>query len=198
MNKASLILPVGAVGERSLGWWGLSTLILTEAALFAYLLFSYFYLASQSSDPWPPEGLPKLGVGSLNTLILLGSSVMVWAAERALTKKRRSIALGLMLASIAMGSAFAMIQLHEWRSKSYGPTTNQYGSVYFTVTGFHLAHVFIGLLVLVSLTLWMARGLLDDRRHAALTIGSMYWHFVDAVWLFVFTTFYLTPYLLQR
>ena len=161
MNPAPLTLPVGAVGNRSLGWWGLLTLILTEA-------------------------------------ILIGSSVMVWAAERALKKQSRPVALGFMTASIVMGSAFAVIQLHEWRSKTYGPTTNQYGSVYFTVTGFHLAHVFIGLLILVSLTFWITRGMLDHRRHAALTIGAMYWHFVDAVWLFVFTTFYLTPYIFEH
>ena len=183
MNPAPLTLPVGAVGNRS---------------LFGYLLFSYYYLASQSNQPWPPGGLPKLGMGSLNTAILIGSSVMVWAAERALKKQSRPVALGFMTASIVMGSAFAVIQLHEWRSKTYGPTTNQYGSVYFTVTGFHLAHVFIGLLILVSLTFWITRGMLDHRRHAALTIGAMYWHFVDAVWLFVFTTFYLTPYIFEH
>lgn len=76
-------LPVGSCGERASGWWGVLTLVATEAGLFGYLLFCYFYLQSQSAARWPPEGMPKLGLAAVNTIVLLSSSVFVWLAERA-------------------------------------------------------------------------------------------------------------------
>jgi cytochrome c oxidase subunit 3 len=99
-----------------------------------------------------------------------------------------------MAIGVLLGVIFAGIQLHEWHDHSYGATSNLYGSLYFTITGFHLAHVLVGLIVLIALGLWTSFGYFDERRHAALTIGGLYWHFVDVVWLFIFTTIYLTPY----
>src|SRR5690348_414892 len=67
------MLPVGSAGERSSGWLGCLMLIATEGALFGYLIFTYLYLAVQTTRHWPPEGLPKLPLGAINTLILLSS-----------------------------------------------------------------------------------------------------------------------------
>ena len=100
-----------------------------------------------------------------------------------------------MALALILGVCFVVIQLHEWNIKTYDMTTNLYDSLYFTITGFHMLHVFIGLIILLLLLLWLALGYFDDRRYAAVTIGGLYWHFVDVVWLFVFTTLYLTPYL---
>lgn len=188
-------LPVGSEGKRAGGWWGLLALIVTESALFAYLLFSYFYLASQARQHWPPEGLPPLGTASLNTAILLASSGFVWASERCLRRRRFQWSLISMAAAILLGVAFVLIQLGEWERKHYDMAADQYNSLYFTITGFHLLHVAVGLVILLLLLLWTALGYFDDRRHAPVTIGGAYWHFVDVVWLFVFTTLYLTPYL---
>lgn len=188
-------LPVGSEGKRAGGWWGLLALIVTEGALFGYLLFSYFYLASQTQQHWPPEGLPPLGIASLNTAILLASSVFVWASERCIRRRQLQWSLASMALAILLGAGFVMIQFREWSHKSYDMTTNLYDSLYFTITGFHLLHVIVGLAILFLLLLWTALGYFDDRRYAAVTIGGVYWHFVDVVWLFVFTTLYLTPYL---
>jgi cytochrome c oxidase subunit III len=187
-------LPVGSAGERASGWLGCLMLIVTEGSLFAYLIFSYLYLAVQNTRHWPPEGLPKLPLGSVNTAILLTSSVFVWLCERLVKRKRVRLAAGSMAIGVLLGIIFAGIQLHEWHDHSYGATSNLYGSLYFTITGFHLAHVLVGLIVLIALGLWTSFGYFDERRHAALTIGGLYWHFVDVVWLFIFTTIYLTPY----
>jgi cytochrome c oxidase subunit 3 len=188
-------LPVGSEGKRAGGWWGLLALIVTEGALFGYLLFSYFYLASQTQQHWPPEGLPQLGIASLNTAILLASSVFVWASERCIRRRQLQWSLASMAVAILLGAGFVMIQLREWGHKRYDMTANLYDSLYFTITGFHLLHVVVGLVILLLLLLWTALGYFDDRRYAAVTIGGVYWHFVDVVWLFVFTTLYLTPYL---
>lgn len=204
MIKASLMaetmqlnqaLPVGSEGKHSGGWWGIWALIATEGSLFAYLLFTYFYLASQSEQHWPPEALPVLTIPGVNTLILLASSVFVWACERCIQHRKPRWSLASLALALILGICFVVIQLNEWRKLTYDMSSNLYGSLYFTITGFHLLHVMVGLLILAALLLWLALGYFDHRRYAAVTIGGVYWHFVDVVWLFVFTTLYLTPYL---
>ncbi|MGN6669453.1 MAG: cytochrome c oxidase subunit 3 [Trinickia sp.] len=187
-------LPVGSAGERTTGRLGCFMLIATEASLFGYLIFSYLYLAVQQKTHWPPEGLPKLGMSSVNTAILLTSSVFAWLCEHFVKRRRKRWATASMAVAVVLGIVFVGVQLHEWHDHPYGMTSHLYGSLYFTITGFHLAHVLVGIVVLVLLAWWTALGYFDERRHAALTIGSLYWHFVDVVWLFIFTTLYLTPY----
>ena len=74
--------------------------------------------------------------------------------------------------------------------------TSAYGSLYFTITGFHMVHVVVGVLMLSMVLLWSALGYFSPRHHARVTIAAIYWHFVDAVWICVFFTFYLSPYLM--
>ena len=188
-------LPVGGTGKLTGGWWGMAALIVTEAFLFGYLLFTYFYLAAQTGQDWPPNGLPALLVPTINTVILLASSAGVWAGERHIRQGRTSSSITGFVAAIALGSAFVVIQLLEWRNKTYDITSDLYGSLYFTITGFHLCHVVIGLGVLLLLLAWTLLGYFDHRRYTAITIGGVYWHFVDVVWLFVFSALYLSPYL---
>ncbi|MDQ2987736.1 MAG: cytochrome c oxidase subunit 3 [Pseudomonadota bacterium] len=195
-TSAALPLAVGSTAGRANGWWGMTALIVTEASLFGYLLFAYFYLQSQTEMAWPPEGLPKLAVPFANTIILLGSSVLVWLGERSIRRDRRVAGVAWLCAAVAAGALFVLIQLHEWHGKPYGLTSHVYGSLYFTITGFHLLHVLVGLAVLACLALWCALGYQDSRWHAALGIGALYWHFVDAVWLAVFSVLYLSPYVL--
>lgn len=195
MAEPDQALPIGSEGKRSRGWWGVLALIVTEGSLFGYLLFTYFYLASQSEQHWPPEGLPTLFMPGVNTVILLASSVFVWMSERCIRRSMLLCSLASMALAHILGVCFVAIQLNEWSKLSYDMTSNLYGSLYFTITGFHLLHVIVGLGILMMLLLWLALGYFDRRRYAAVTIGGLYWHFVDAVWLFVFTTLYLSPYL---
>jgi cytochrome c oxidase subunit 3 len=190
-------LPVGSAGKLSSGWFGLIAMIVTEAALFGYLLFAYFYLYAQNRAAWPPDGMPDLRIPAINTVLLLGSSVLAWRAERAVKSGRQTAALVWTATAFIAGTLFALIQLGEWHKKTYGLTSHVYGSLYFTITGFHLAHVVVGLGILLLLMVWIALGYIERHRHAAFTIGVMYWHFVDAVWLAVFTSLYLTPYIFK-
>ncbi|WP_249043756.1 cytochrome c oxidase subunit 3, partial [Burkholderia territorii] len=190
-------LPVGSCGKRAGGWWGVVTLIVTEAGLFGYLLFCYFYLQSQTTAPWPPEGMPKIGLAAGNTAVLLSSSVFVWLAERAVKAGRQRRAVAALAVALLLGVAFALVQLHEWHDHPYGPTAHLYGSLYFTLTGFHLAHVAAGLVILALLAGWTAAGFFGPERRVALTVGGLYWHFVDVVWLFIFTALYVSPYWLR-
>lgn len=188
-------LPAGSVSYRSSGWWAMMYAIASEAALFGYLLFSYYYFAVQPHvGPWPPEPMGfKLSLP--NTIILLLSSVAVWWAERGIHKDARwQQAIGL-LVSIVLGVAFVTIQVFEWKARSFSMSSHPYGSLYFTITGFHMAHVVVGLLILLALLVWVLFGYFGPRRDAPMSLGAIYWHFVDVVWLTVFFTFYITPHL---
>ena len=191
------MLPVGSAGEHSGGWWGVLALVVTEASLFGYLLFSYFYSQSQTTQAWPPEGMPKIFVGAMSTSMLLSSSVFVWLAEKTVKRGRRWWGFGLMGVAMVLGALFIGVQLKEWQDHPYGPSTHLYGSLYFTITGFHMMHVIVGLLILMLLAIWIALGYFDSRRAAPIRIGGLYWHFVDVVWLFIFTSLYVTPFWLR-
>ena len=188
-------LLVGTVDRRASGWWGMLTLILSEGFLFAYLLFSYYYFAVQYGRAWLPPELPSLRLSAPNTIILLLSSVAVWFGERGVRQGSRARLLLGLLVGLVLGGTFVGIQLIEWSHKPYTLASDPYGSLYFTITGFHMVHVVVGLLVLLVLLLWSALGYFDRERLAPVAIGAIYWHFVDAVWLTVFFTFYITPYL---
>jgi cytochrome c oxidase subunit 3 len=138
--------------------------------------------------------LPKMGPALFNTFVLLTSSVFVVLSERAVKRERRRMAVLWMSVAIVLGVLFVGVQLKEWHDHPYGPSAHLYGSLYFTITGFHMLHVVAGVVVLVLLLTWTALGYFDDRRHTVLSIGGMYWHFVDIVWLFIFTTLYISPY----
>ncbi len=185
-------LQVGPHEKKSSSWWGVLCLIATEAALFSYLEFSYYYFDVQLPHSWRPEP-PKLHFSLPDTLILLASSAFVWLAEKAVKKDRRGAAVVHLLISFLLGVVFLLIQVLEWKEKTFSPQSGPYGSLYFTTTGFHMAHVVVGLGAIVFMMVWLAMGLIDSRRNAALTNVAVYWHFVDAVWLTLFFMFYLSP-----
>ncbi|HEX3950193.1 MAG TPA: cytochrome c oxidase subunit 3 [Steroidobacteraceae bacterium] len=188
-------LPVGPVGRHGVGLWGAGTLIATEAALFAYLLFSYYYLGATNPRGWLLEPTPTLKLALPNTLLLIVSSGAAWFGEHGILHRKRPQALiGFGLAFL-MGLGFAGVQLLEWHAKSYPLGLSSYSSLYFVTTGFHMAHVVVGLLVLAALFVWTALDYFSPRRQLVVSAGVLYWHFVDVIWIFVFTTYYLTPYL---
>jgi heme/copper-type cytochrome/quinol oxidase subunit 3 len=186
-------LPIGPVGRHSNGYWGMAFVIMTEASLFAYLLFSFYYLAVQPHQDWPPGGLPDLKLALPDTILLLLSSAVVWWGESGL-KQGRSLRCAAGLAGgFVMGTVFVVVQWFEWANKPFTLASNPYGSLFFVTTGFHMAHVIVGVIGLAALGLWTMLGYFDHSRYVPVSIGVLYWHFVDAVWVVVFFSFYLTP-----
>lgn len=186
-------LPVAPAAGRTPGWYGMALLLATEGALFVYLLFSYALLGSQAPGPWPPAGAPDLGVSTANTLVLLTSSLAAWWGQRGLERGSPSRLIAGLSAALVLGAIFAGVQMVEWSRKDFSPATDAYGSLYFTITGVHIAHVLVGLVILACLLVWAAQGLFGPGRTSHVALGVLYWHFVDAVWLAVFATFFLTP-----
>lgn len=188
-------LPVGPYDHKGPSWWGVLALIATEGALFGYLLFSYYYFDVQLPHSWRPAQPPDLKLPVLETVVLLLSSLAVWQGERSLRRGRRGACVLGLLAGVALGAAFVWLQLLEWKSKPFTLQSGPYGSIYFTVAGFHVAHAVAGLIALLMVLLWTALGYFDAKRNAAVANAAAYWLFVNAVWLLVFCTFDITPYL---
>ncbi|HVX38068.1 MAG TPA: cytochrome c oxidase subunit I [Gemmatimonadaceae bacterium] len=187
-------LPVGASGRHSVGWWGIVGVIATEGAFFAYLLFSYFYLSSMSTNPWPAKA-PQLGLPILNTCILVLSSVAVAWGELGIRQgKTRRLRWGVGL-GIILGAVFLILQGVEYSREHLSGTHDAYGSLFYTITGFHGAHVFVGLIMLCVVLVRALKQHFATGRHEAVTNAAAYWHFVDVVWLCVFTSLYITPHL---
>ena len=187
-------LPTGSIGKLANGYWGIICFILTEATLFALLQFSYYYHAVQPHQgPWPPTGNPDIKLALPNTILLLASSVVVWWGEHGTKHGRRVHQLAGLGIGFLMGVAFLTIQGIEWQNKTFGLTSGPYASLFFTVTGFHMAHVAMGLFMLLAVTVWSFLSYFGPARSAPVSITAIYWHFVDAVWITVFFTLYLTP-----
>jgi heme/copper-type cytochrome/quinol oxidase subunit 3 len=188
-------LPVGPIGRHGVGYWGAATLIATEAALFIYLLFSYYYVGATSPPGWLLERHPTLKLALPNTILLILSSFVALFGERGVLQRRRAQALIGLGGAFIMGLIFAVVQYFEWLSKPFYMGTNSFASLYYVTTGFHMAHVIVGLLVLLAVFAWTALDYFSPRRNLSVSAGVLYWHFVDVVWIFVFTTYYVTPYL---
>lgn len=188
-------LQLGPVKGKGIGWNGMVCLIASEAALFGYLLFAYYYLGASNPPGWVLERHPNLTLSLPDTVLLLLSSVAAWWGEKGVKEERRGQALAGLGAAFAMGTVFAVVQVLEWKAKRFGIATSSYGALYFVTTGFHMAHVIVGLVILAALFGWVWRGYFSPLRLLPVTNGVVYWHFVDAIWLLVFATYYITPYL---
>lgn len=149
IHLAETSLPVGGQELISTRWWGMMCLIATEGILFVYLIFAYAYLGSQSPGPWPPAGPPSLALSAPDTIVLVASSFLLgWGARRGANKARLRLALG---GTFVLGTIFLVVQGFEWAAKPFTLKTNAYSAIYFTLTGFHMAHVVVGLLMLLVL-----------------------------------------------
>ena len=186
-------LPVNPARRSNPGWWVMVLVIITEAMLFVYLLFSYAYLGSMTGAPFPTGGPPKLNLVAPNTAILLISSgTMYWAERGIRVGNQTRLRIG-MLITLVLGIIFLVIQGIEYSHKQFALQTDAYSGLFFTITGLHGMHVFVGLLMNIVVQIWAWRGWFTAERHLAVTNAAMYWHFVDAVWLVVFFTLYITP-----
>ena len=92
-----------------------------------------------------------------------------------------------------LGVLFVGLSAKEWADKPFGLSDNSYSSIYFLLTGTHLSHVAVGLVALVVTLVWSLQGRIPAGHDQHRTLVTLYWHFVDAVWIFVFITIYLSP-----
>lgn len=195
-SGTALPAPQPLSGVRAPAWWGMLCLIATEGTLFVLLIFSYFYLRWNTAQ-WPPDGvpLPQFTIIVPATVLLLASSgPMVWAEAGIRQGRQATLRLALATAWL-LAVCFVGMELWEWTHLGYGPQANEYASLFFTITGVHLAHVTIALLMNMYLQLRAWLGHFDASHYLAVENVGLYWHFVDVVWVFVLFTVYISPHI---
>jgi heme/copper-type cytochrome/quinol oxidase subunit 3 len=168
-------LPRSTEGMRATGWWGTVAFIATEATLFGSLISAYFYTRS-GATLWPPDGLkkPELALPLIMTVILLSSSAPMVAAEMSI-KRGSQIGLRVGLAiAFALGTLFLAFQVIEYSRAEFTPRTNVYGSLFFTITGLHGAHVLLALVMNVGMQVRAWRGHFTRRRFQAIQNVGLY------------------------
>jgi cytochrome c oxidase subunit III len=171
---------------------GMLLFIISEVMVFGAFFTAYFFLRVVNGDHWPADGteLPKL-VAFVNTCILVSSSFTVhWALECARKGNRFGLQAG-MLTTFLLGATFLFIQINEYIHIGFAPQDTAQGTIFYGLTGLHGAHVFIGLTLLAMVTIRAFRGHFTPEDHRGVEVPGIYWHFVDVMWIIVFTTVYI-------
>ncbi|HET7815579.1 MAG TPA: cytochrome c oxidase subunit 3 [Candidatus Baltobacteraceae bacterium] len=178
---------------RELRVQGFLLFMVSDLVLFSSFIFAYLYLRS-SGQGWPPPGGPKLdlALASINSVILFGSgATMHFALENWKHSKFMKFA-GWMVATIVLGSLFLSGQVIEYAKLAVGwGDSGIFGAGFYTLTGMHGFHVFCGVIYLTVLLLQATHGTYTFKKYTGLTLGTLYWHFVDVIWVVLFSIFYL-------
>jgi cytochrome c oxidase subunit III len=171
---------------------GMLLFIISEIMVFGAFFTAYFFIRVVDANPWPAAGteLPKI-IAGFNTAVLLSSSVTIhWALESAKRGNRFGLKAG-MLTTFFLGCTFLFVQINEYVHIGFAPSNSAQASVFYGLTGLHGAHVFIGLCLLLMVTVRAFRGHFSPEQHRGVEVPGIYWHFVDVMWVIVYTTVYL-------
>jgi cytochrome c oxidase subunit 3 len=177
------------VDARTLGMF---LFIASEVMLFGSFFTAYFFVRVGAGTPWPtpPYELPVF-VAGVNTIILVTSSfTMHWALQSIKRGNHAGLKAGLTL-TFLLGLSFLLTQLLEYSRVGFAPSTAAFGTVFYSLTGLHGAHVFVGLTLLAAATTRAYRGHYSPEAHLGVEIPGIYWHFVDVMWIVVYTTVYI-------
>jgi cytochrome c oxidase subunit III len=171
----------------------MACLIFAESAIFTIFVVAYlFYLGKSLIGPTPRE---VLEVPIFYTVCLLSSSLTIHFATKFLDSGKRGAFLGLWFLTIVLGALFLFGTGQEWHRLIYehGLTisTNLFGTTYYSLVGLHGFHVIVGLFMLIVVMLFGFLGRVGPEQSARVEVLSMYWHFVDAVWVVVFSVVYV-------
>jgi cytochrome c oxidase subunit III len=166
--------------------------IISEVMIFGAFFTAYFFIRVVNGDPWPHSGteLP-VAVAGVNTAILLSSSLtMHWTLVSAKSGNRFGLKAGI-LTTFGLGATFLFVQINEYAHLGFSPQNHAQGSIFYGLTGLHGCHVFIGLLLLSMVAVRAFRGHYSPEQHRGVEVPGIYWHFVDAMWIFVYSTIYV-------
>jgi cytochrome c oxidase subunit 3 len=166
--------------------------IASEVMLFGSFFTAYFFVRVVNGYPWPPEGfeLPRY-VAGVNTVILVTSSFTIhWALHSIRRGHRAGMQAGLVL-TFLMGLTFLLTQMIEYARVGFAPHDNAFTTIFFCLTGLHGAHVFVGLTILLFATIRAFRGHFSATHYHGVELPGIYWHFVDVMWIVVYTTVYI-------
>jgi cytochrome c oxidase subunit 3 len=174
---------------------GILLFIVSEVMLFGAFFASYFFIRVVANEgAWPPEPFElPVAVAGMNTAILISSSFTIhWALEGIRRDNRRALQMGMAMTWL-LGATFLFIQLNEYVHIGFSARDGAFGSIFYGLTGLHGAHVFVGLLLLsiVNVRVWRGHYGPKAKDHLGVEVPGIYWHFVDVMWIIVFTTVYV-------
>jgi len=208
MSTASTVVPTHPRPNTntglSNGFIGIMCFLTSEMALFGSLIFMYLYVR-RAAPVWPPL-IPGLAHGvhqyyerfdwhlpTVNTVVLLSSGVTMHFAYQALRRGNIQRTLFLLVVTIILGIGFLSGQAYEYKHlKDVAFSTQTYGATFFLLTGLHGAHVTGGVIFLLTVLIGTLRGKINQGNDMVFHAATLYWHFVDAVWVVLFALFYLT------
>ena len=171
---------------------GMLLFIMSEVMIFGAFFTAYFFIRIVTHDPWPAPGttVPE-AVAGVNTLILLSSSITLhWALVSVRNRNRFGLKAG-MVSTFCLGLTFLFIQVNEYIHLGFAPHDSAQATVFYSLTGLHGAHVFVGLCALMMVTVRSFRGHYSAEHHEGMEVPGIYWHFVDIMWVIVYTTVYV-------
>ncbi|HSZ12842.1 MAG TPA: heme-copper oxidase subunit III [Solirubrobacteraceae bacterium] len=171
---------------------GMLLFIISEVMIFGAFFTAYFFIRIAEGDAWPAPGthLP-VQVAGVNTAILISSSFTLHWAESCIKRGNRFGFKAGMLTTFLLGCTFLFIQINEYANIGFAPQDHAQQTIFYSLTGLHGAHVFIGLLILLSVTVRAFRGHYSPDSHRGVDVPGIYWHFVDAMWIVVYFTVYI-------
>ncbi len=182
---------------RELRLQGFLLFLVSDVVLFSSFIFAYLYLRN-SGQGWPPPGIarPPISLAALNSAILFGSGATMHYALENFKRGNFLRYSSLMLWTILLGILFLCGQGIEYTTLYFQDHVSWagsgiFGASFFTLTGMHGFHVFCGICYLVVLLLQSVHGVYDKNKYFGLTAGTLYWHFVDVIWVVLFSIFYL-------
>jgi cytochrome c oxidase subunit 3 len=192
VNTVELTRDERAVRQTSGPVLGMVIFVASEAMFFATFFGAYFTIYSVN-PVWPPAGFPRLepGLATVLTVLLVASSVTLQIGVRAIRRDQTGAMLVWLGLTILLGAGFLGLQLYDYSLLGFGVRDGIFGSLFYVMTGLHMAHVFGGVVFLVLILVQGLGGQLTHAHHDSMEAGSIYWHFVDVVWICLFTTFYV-------
>jgi cytochrome c oxidase subunit 3 len=195
INEAALTIPVNQAEWRlpSRRKVAVAMLIVTESAMFTIFVVAYlFYLGKSLTGPYPNQ---VLETPIISTICLLSSSLTIVLAERALRQENRGRFQFWWMVTIFLAAVFLSATAIEWHrlitAHHLTISTNLFGTTFYSLVGLHATHVVIGLALLTLVLILSLRGRVKREHHEHVEMVSWYWHFVDAVWVVVFTVVYV-------
>jgi cytochrome c oxidase subunit III len=171
---------------------GMLLFIISEVMIFGAFFTAYFFIRVVNNDPWPAQGMEiPVAIAGVNTAILLSSSLtMHWAQTSIKQGNRFGLKAGI-LSTFLLGATFLFIQINEYVHVGFAPHDSAQGSIFYGLTGLHGAHVFVGLSLLAMVTTRAFRGHYSPEQHRGVEVPGIYWHFVDGMWIIVYSTIYI-------
>ena len=177
--------------------YGMLLFITSEVIFFAAFFWAFFHASLvptiEIGAVWPPASIVPFnpfGIPLLNTFILLSSGVTVTWAHHSIINNAREDSINGLLLTVGLGIIFTIFQAYEYSSASFTISDGIYGSTFFMTTGFHGFHVIIGSIFLLVCAIRNIYYNFSRTHHFGFESAAWYWHFVDVVWLFVFTFIY--------